>query len=534
MFDTSDPGLAAFLADVPEPVWDEHPVYAHAVSVESSVAQRLPELLAVVPAARPTAALAGLDPAVLSAGARVDLLALLEEQRRWLQAAQIRVLAAIDTADDSALSLSQEAVSLVFRIPVRTAQTKLKAARTLVTELPATLALLAAGQISGAHAQVITEQAWALPPDTVHQFQTTVLARAADQTVGQLRAAARGAAIAADPATAEQRHTRALSTRRVGYCPAEDGMTALPVLLPAAQAQLVFGRLTAAARLLPPGDTRTLDQQRADLLIDAILTGLPADTLPRVQGHQPTIHITVSADTLLNLDDEPAHLTGHGPITAETARRHAAEHSATWRRLLTDPNTGALLDISPHTYRPPQRLRDYTAARDDVCTFPTCNQPAQHCEYEHTTPHSQGGPTQRSNGALTCKRHNLTKINTGWNYTLNPDGTHTWTTDTGHNYTNHPPQRWPTPPPQQPHTDPETGLATRLPEPPPPRTPQQQRHHEDQKHHTGLRQCHRELQHATHAHNQPAITAARAAIKATHQQRKRQLAHRQDPTKPPF
>ena len=39
----------------------------------------------------------------------------------------------------------------------------------------------------------------------------------------------------------------------------------------------------------------------------------------------------------------------HGPITAETARRLAAD--STWRRLLTDPATGALPFRTGHTYQ---------------------------------------------------------------------------------------------------------------------------------------------------------------------------------------
>jgi hypothetical protein len=90
---------------------------------------------------------------------------------------------------------------------------------------------------------------------------------------------------------------------------------------------------------------------------------LPEHALPTVQGRRPAINVVVSADTLLGLDDQPGHLTGYGPITAETARRLAADQSGTWRQLLTDPDSGALLDISKDRYRPPQRLRDYLAAR---------------------------------------------------------------------------------------------------------------------------------------------------------------------------
>jgi hypothetical protein len=333
-------------------------------------------------------------------------------------------------------------VSLALKVPPRTAQRLLKTARTLVAELPRTLGLLAAGQITERHAQLITETVWRLGPELVEGFEDRVLDRVADQTLSQLRQSAHRAALALDPATAQQRHSRALADRRVGFTPAEDGMAELPVLVSAPDGQLIFTRLTAAATRLPASDARTMDQRRADLLVDAVLAGLPEDALPELQGRRPSIQIVVGADTLLKLDDEPAHLDGYGPVTAHTARRLAADQSGTWRRLLTDPDTGQLLDISAERYRPSQRLRDYITARDSVCAFPTCNQPGYRCEYEHIKPYQQGGRTCRCNAALACRRHNLCKINTGWRYRRNNDGSFTWITNTGHHYTGHPPQRW--------------------------------------------------------------------------------------------
>ena len=119
----------------------------------------------------------------------------------------------------------------------------------------------------------------------------------------------------------------------------------------------------------------------------------------------------------------------------ETARRLAADESGTWRRLLTDPATGALLDVGEHRYRPAQRLRDFVSARDDTCAFPTCNQPGYRCEYEHIVAYADGGTTSRQNGALACRRHNQAKARTGWSYRHNSDGSYTWTTATGHSYT---------------------------------------------------------------------------------------------------
>ncbi|HJQ00333.1 MAG TPA: DUF222 domain-containing protein [Jatrophihabitans sp.] len=404
------------------------------------------------PAFRCGAELDRIDPAVLSAGEQIDLLVVLEEQRRWFEAAQLRVLAAIGAGDTSALGLGQEAVSLALQLPLRTAQTRLAQAETLVTELPRTLAAVTAGSISAAHAHVLAEAVWRLPadkPELPAALEAAVLPdvlAARCVTAPQLRRRVRRAALALDPSTAEQRHQLAVADRRVDYQPGEDGMASLTALLPAPEAQLLFTRLTTAAGLLPAEDRRSLDQQRADLLIDAMLSGLPQDALPQVQGRRPAIQVTVAADTLLGLDDQPGHLTGYGPITAQQARRLAAEESGTWRRLLTDPDTGALLDISPHRYRPPQQLRDYLSARDDTCVFPTCQQPAHRCEPDHTTPFDQGGPTRRDNLALTCHRHNQAKAGTGWHYRHNPDGSFTWTTHTAHRYTRPPNRPWPRPP----------------------------------------------------------------------------------------
>src|SRR5690348_17608269 len=100
------------------------------------------ELLACVlgehPAFRSGAELDRIDPDVLSGGEQIDLLAVLEEQRRWFEAAQLRVLASIKRKDDSRLGLGQEGVSLALQLPLRTAQARLAQADTLIRELPRT------------------------------------------------------------------------------------------------------------------------------------------------------------------------------------------------------------------------------------------------------------------------------------------------------------------------------------------------------------------------------------------------------------
>jgi hypothetical protein len=86
----------------------------------------------------------------------------------------------------------------------------------------------------------------------------------------------------------------------------------------------------------------------------------------------------------MGLDDEPGELVGHGPIPAGLAREIAAQ--GTWRRLLTDPASGALLDYGRTTYTPPTGLADFIRARDLHCRNPICGQPAARADLDHPPP----------------------------------------------------------------------------------------------------------------------------------------------------
>jgi hypothetical protein len=53
---------------------------------------------------------------------------------------------------------------------------------------------------------------------------------------------------------------------------------------------------------------------------------------------------TVPLDTLRGDSNESGELAGYGSIPAEQARKLAADPESVWRRLVTDPIRGALLD----------------------------------------------------------------------------------------------------------------------------------------------------------------------------------------------
>ena len=91
----------------------------------------------------------------------------------------------------------------------------------------------------------------------------------------------------------------------------------------------------------------------------------------------------------------------------------------TWRRLVTDPASGVVLDIGRTRYRPPAGLADLVRARDKTCVFPTCQTPASRCDIDHLTPWSECGTTSLDNLAVLCQAHHRLKHTPGWALTRN-------------------------------------------------------------------------------------------------------------------
>ncbi|MBL0885162.1 HNH endonuclease signature motif containing protein [Myceligenerans indicum] len=167
-----------------------------------------------------------------------------------------------------------------------------------------------------------------------------------------------------------------------------------------------------------------------------------AGTRVRVIEVPATINVTVPATMLLNpVDMTPGVLEGLGPIPASDAARIAAD--GTWRRLLTDPESGILRDYSTQTYAPGASLRAAVTARDLTCMFPGCDRPARSggrasTDLDHIEPfdhdHSPGEPgqTRAMNLHPLCRRHHNLKTHAGWRVTRDPvTGATHWTAPTG-------------------------------------------------------------------------------------------------------
>ncbi len=180
-------------------------------------------------------------------------------------------------------------------------------------------------------------------------------------------------------------------------------------------------------------DLRTMDMKRADALSEmaGIAVSLSADEA-KSHRRSVSVNVTVDLNTLLGLNENPGQLAGYGVLPAQIVRALAGEGK--WRRFITDPNTGTLLDYGRDSYQPPQDLVDYLIARDRTCRFPGCRQSAARADIDHADAWEDGGETSAANLGALCRRHHRMKTHGGWNLHSNEDGSCSWESPDGHRY----------------------------------------------------------------------------------------------------
>ncbi|WP_460942617.1 HNH endonuclease signature motif containing protein [Okibacterium endophyticum] len=179
---------------------------------------------------------------------------------------------------------------------------------------------------------------------------------------------------------------------------------------------------------------------------------------------RPTVMVTVPVLTLLDLDDEPAILDGYGPIDPETAKRLAGNASS-FTRILTHPETGAVLSVGRDSYTVPADLKRALRVRDQTCRFPGCNRKAVNSDIDHTVDWQHGGQTALTNLAHLCRKHHTVKHRTRWDVTQHADGVLEWSTPHGDTHFTYPAHRLPTPAPARPPSRARELLDALLPPP---------------------------------------------------------------------
>ncbi len=161
------------------------------------------------------------------------------------------------------------------------AGTQLALARQIVRRLPALHTAMLAGHIDAHKARVISDQLLLLSDEQARAVVEKILPEAAGKTTGQLRHKLARLVITIDPAAARKRYREAVKHRQVWCGREEEGTLSLGGRrLPADRAAAAFDHLdTLATALLEAGDTRGLEELRADVMLD-LLQGLITDLQP--------------------------------------------------------------------------------------------------------------------------------------------------------------------------------------------------------------------------------------------------------------
>ncbi|MGB2840132.1 MAG: DUF222 domain-containing protein [Actinomycetes bacterium] len=299
------------------------------------------------------------------------------------------------------------------------------------------------GTLSARKVQVICDGLVDVSSPAVDALAEQASSYAETHTAPELRRWLARRVIAADPGMAEIRRARAVSDRKVTLSPLPDGVSELYALLPSVVARQIYDCVNAIARASSDSsdsgrsgkpDVRTMDQRRADALIDLVVG--------RAEPPQVNVQVVVPADTLFGESAEPADVAGVGPITGTEALELVGDPvgDITFRRMLTDPDSGYLVDVAERRYRPSTALDRAVRARDRVCRFPSCSRPAtrgQGTDLDHTTPWPLG-QTTASNLAVLCRHHHLLKHSPGWTAELLPDGVMQWTAPSGKTFRTEP------------------------------------------------------------------------------------------------
>lgn len=322
------------------------------------------------------------------------------------------------TAQEMAMTAE---VACALTVSERSAAALLAESATLTTGLPLTLSALQAGSISWQHARVMCDETSGLDPAGTAALEAHFLdpeapfaARgcpAGELVPGRFRAKARKWRELHHPVTIEARHRKGVEDRRLEYVPDRDGMAWLSAYVTADVAVAGWSRATEAARALQePNESRTLSQLRADVAADWLLAGVAEGTpSPKAQ-----VLVTVPVLSLLGAVTEPATLDGYGPVPPSIARRLVGDGAGSFLRVLTDPRTGAPLEIGRTSYRVPKAMRQWLRLRDGRCPFPGCNNHSLDNEADHLLAWSEGGGTGVTNLGQPCRRHHRLRHTTPW------------------------------------------------------------------------------------------------------------------------
>jgi len=323
----------------------------------------------------------------------------------------------VDAAQDT-----EAEIAVALHLSRRVSENELAFALSLTKRLPRLADMLTDGAVDVARAKTIDRYTLHLTDIAAQAVLDQIADMATGLTVGQLRARIQKLCIQVAPHEAVKRYETAVAERRVVSESNDAGtINLLGMDLAPDQVAAVTDRINTIARSMRgKGETRTMDQLRADIYLD-LLSGTNHQTTRR-----GVVDIRVDITTLIGLDDNPGELAGYGPVIADVARRVVGNaQDSEWRVTVVDPVSGQPTHAGTTSRRPT------AAQRRRTCIFPGCRMPATRSDIDHTVSVEDGGQTTDTNLAPLCRYHHRIKHQHDWTYQRRDDGGYVWVTGLG-------------------------------------------------------------------------------------------------------
>ncbi|THG33240.1 HNH endonuclease signature motif containing protein [Naasia lichenicola] len=335
-------------------------------------------------------------------------------------------------------------LSAEFNLPKSTVENKLGMAKVLLAFFPSTFTRMRSGVVTEQHAKVLVDYLGGLPDQVRIDLEAQLLPHAEKLTLRKFEKKVRNAVEIREPEKMEERHEEAMKDRDCWVDDQRDGMATFSVTMSAVDAYAAFDVTNAQAQALKAkaGDeeARGVGEIRSDVVRDMLLDrdaqlsvteegDEVRDVKRSARGIVPTVSITVPVLTAIELAKggdtagkrlTPAVLEGYGPIAPSMAVKIARATSG-FTRILTDPHYGTPISIGTDRYRPPAEMRAAVIWADGTCRAVGCNRRAKDCDLDHTTPASEGGPTELANLTALCPPDHELKHHGGWTMIPAPD-----------------------------------------------------------------------------------------------------------------
>ncbi|MDO5629392.1 MAG: hypothetical protein Q4G43_13830 [Mobilicoccus sp.] len=367
-----------------------------------------------------------------------------------------------------------EEIALATGLPSSVARARVKLAIGDPVRHGRLRAALCAGEVSWQRAWHIVTRTQEAPPESIAGMVEAVIAPYPHRSVhgqgGMLVPheifTARLRRHLAKVTTPRERHDQAMTNRgtRATLFP-EDGTGQYAITGHAGRIAGCHDRIDAIARRLRrEGDTRPIGQLRSDIALDLLLYG----QLPRPDqgglfdphtgtrrapdqaaaaageafgvygtfgGELPParVDVVISLESLMGASDAPGMVACGGTqdwLAARFVRDIAFAAGSTWRRLVTDPLTGYMVDLHVKGYTIGGDLRERIFARDRVSRTPGSMRPARACDIDHDIDYAAGGPSSESNASAKARRGHNYKTRRTWRAWREPKvhGDIIWTT----------------------------------------------------------------------------------------------------------